>query len=85
MPNVKTAISLKESLFAKADAVAHQLKISRSELFSKAMSEFLERRENRILLDSINRAVEDAPLDEQEKLVLSAMKRRQRSLLEGKW
>ena len=49
------------------------------------MSEFLERRENRLLLESINRALEDAPLDEEEKLALSSMKRRQRRMLEGKW
>jgi len=85
MATVKTAISLQESLFAKADAVAHQLKISRSELFSKAMSEFLERRETRMLIDAINRAVDDAPLDEEQKLALRSMKRRQRAMLEGKW
>ncbi|HEY2739166.1 MAG TPA: hypothetical protein VGK45_12240 [Thermoanaerobaculia bacterium] len=49
------------------------------------MSEFLERRENRTLLESINRALEDAPLGEEEKLVLNGMKRRQRAMLEGKW
>jgi len=85
MANVKTAISMGESLFEKADALARQLHISRSELFSKAMNEFIERRENRILLDSINRAVEDAPLDEEEKLALSRMHRYQRKLLGSEW
>lgn len=74
-----------ESLFEKADALARQLHISRSELFSKAMNEFIERRENRILLDSINRAVDDAPLDEEEKLALDAMHRYQRRLPGSEW
>jgi metal-responsive CopG/Arc/MetJ family transcriptional regulator len=85
MANVKTAISMRESLFEKADALARHLHISRSELFSKAMSEFIERRENRLLLDAINRAVEGAPLDEEEKLRMRSMRQRQRKLLEGKW
>jgi len=85
MANVKTAISLGESLFERADTLARQLHVSRSELFARAMSEFLERRENQALLESINRALEDAPLGEEEKLVLSGMKRRQRAMLEGKW
>ena len=47
--------------FREADAWRATLHISRSELFSKAMSEFIERRENRLLLDAINRAVEGIP------------------------
>jgi metal-responsive CopG/Arc/MetJ family transcriptional regulator len=85
MANVKTAISLGESLFARADTLARQLQVSRSELFSRAMSEFLERRESRILLDAINRAVEDAPLDEEERRALRSMKHRQRELPGSEW
>lgn len=85
MANVKTAISMRESLFEKADSLARQLHISRSELFSKAMSEFIERRENRILLGSINSALEDAPLDEEEKRSLGAMHRYQRKLSGSEW
>lgn len=74
-----------EVLFEKADSLARQLHISRSELFSKAMSEFIERRENRILLASINSALEDAPLDEDEKRALGAMSRYQRKLPGSEW
>jgi predicted transcriptional regulator len=85
MANVKTAISMGESLFERADTLARQLKISRSELFSRAMNEFLERRESRILLEAINRAVEEAPLEDEEKLVLRGMRRRQQSLPGSEW
>ena len=85
MANVKIAISMGEGLFQKADSLARHLHISRSELFSKAMSELIERRENRILLDSINRALEDAPLEEEEKQALGAMHRYQRKLPGSEW
>lgn len=85
MSNVKTAISLGESLFERADTLARQLHVSRSELFSRAMSEFLERRESRILLEAINRAVEDAPLEDEERLVLRSMRRRQQALPGSEW
>jgi hypothetical protein len=49
------------------------------------MSEFLERRESRILLEAINRAVEDAPLDDEERLVLRSMRRRQQALPGSEW
>lgn len=86
MATVKTAISLDESLFERADSLAHHLKVSRSELYSKAMREFLERRENRALFDSINRAIEeDTAPDPEEQMLLRSMKRRHRRLVEGEW
>lgn len=86
MANVKTAISLDESLFERADAMARRLKVSRSELYSNAMREFLARRENRALFDSINRAVEeDTVTDPEEQLLLSSMRRRHRKLVDGEW
>lgn len=41
---MKTAISISDKLFHEADAAAKQLGISRSELYSTAVSEFLARR-----------------------------------------
>jgi metal-responsive CopG/Arc/MetJ family transcriptional regulator len=46
---VKTAVSLPDELFRMAEATARRLRISRSELYAKAISEFLKsQRENSI-------------------------------------
>lgn len=39
---MKTAISVPDDVFDKAEAVAKRLKISRSELYSRALQEFLD-------------------------------------------
>ena len=41
---MKTAISLPDKLFHNADAAAKQLGVSRSELYAKALEEYLARR-----------------------------------------
>jgi metal-responsive CopG/Arc/MetJ family transcriptional regulator len=84
MATVKTAISLPEPLFDRAEAVAHSLNISRSQLFATAVDEFLKRHERRALLEAINRAYEDSPTPE-EREQLRIMGRKQRKLLEGEW
>lgn len=66
--------------------MASRLKISRSELYSKAMTEFLDRRESRILLESINRAVEeDVAPDPEAAMLRTSMRRRHRTLVDGEW
>ena len=84
MSIVKTAISLPEPLFERADAFARQQKISRSQLFVRAVEEFLRRHESQALLESLNRAYEDGPTPE-EKLVRQLMKQKQRETLKGDW
>ena len=39
---MKTAISVPDEVFEKAEATAKRLKISRSELYSRALQEFLD-------------------------------------------
>ena len=55
MPTVKTAISLPEPLFNRAESVAHELQISRSQLVAKAVDEFVKRYERQALIEAINR------------------------------
>jgi len=84
MPIVKTAISLQESLFERADALARQLHLSRSQLFSRALDDFLKRHESRMLLEAINRSLEGEPeTDETERL--RRMRDVQRRRVEGQW
>ena len=42
---MKTAVSVPDELFARADRLAKGLGISRSELYSRALAEFLARRD----------------------------------------
>lgn len=84
MANVKTAISLPESLFKQAEAVAEELKVSRSRLMALALEEFIRRRQNLQLLEKINAAYADPP-DEEEQAMLRTMRRYQRRIVEGEW
>jgi metal-responsive CopG/Arc/MetJ family transcriptional regulator len=84
MPTVKTAISLPEPLFQRAEAVAQRLEISRSQLVARAVEEYLKRYESRLLLESLNRAYRDSPSpDEVEQL--QRMKDKQRTLTKAEW
>ncbi len=61
MPNVKTAVSIEETLFERAEALARELKVSRSRLFAMALEDFVLRAENRRLLEQLNEAYKDGP------------------------
>ena len=83
MANIKTAVSLQEQLFKQAELMAHDLKLSRSRLFAAALEEFIERHQNRQLLDRINKACEAA--DDSERKYLRRMRQRHRKSIEGEW
>lgn len=84
MVNVKTAISLPESLLKQAETLATEMKVSRSRLLALALEEFIERRANRKLLEQINAAYADAP-DQIENVILDSMRRQHRQMSEGEW
>ncbi|HET9209616.1 MAG TPA: ribbon-helix-helix protein, CopG family [Thermoanaerobaculia bacterium] len=84
MAKIKTAISLQDSLVERLDRLARELNISRSQLFSRAADEFLQRHESQALLDAINRAYDDYP-DKEEVAQREAMRSKQRRLMEGEW
>jgi hypothetical protein len=64
MPNIKTAISIQKSLFEQAEALASEMKISRSRLFSMAIEDFIRRHENRKLFKQLNEVYADGPDEE---------------------
>ncbi|MDX9990774.1 MAG: hypothetical protein RBS68_01880 [Anaerolineales bacterium] len=78
---VKTAISIQKKLFEQAEALAEQMKISRSHLFGLAIESFIRAYQNQALLDEINQAytAQDDPAEEAR---LSNMRKGQRTLLE---
>lgn len=86
MANVKTAISLPESLFEQAETLANEMKLSRSRLMALALEEFIRRHANRQLLEKINAAYSEADaLDEEEEAILGSMRQSHRQIIEGEW
>ncbi len=84
MANVKTAISLQQSLFEQVDALAQELQISRSRLFVLAVEAFLQRYQNRQLLEAINEVYDDLP-DAEEQALRDKMRQQHRRMVEGQW
>jgi len=83
MANVKTAVSLQKSLFEQAEALADELHISRSRLFSLALEDYIRRSHNQHLLEKLNAAYED--ITDTKEHTLRRMRRQHRRLVEGEW
>ena len=81
MPNVKTAISLEQNLFLRAEEFAHSQNLSRSRVVALALEDYLRRQENSALLEKINAAYDDTPDPEEEKS-LTASQRAFRKVLD---
>ncbi|MDG2989428.1 hypothetical protein L3556_00555 [Candidatus Synechococcus calcipolaris G9] len=62
---MKTAISLPDAVFAQAEALAQQLGLSRSELYTKALQVYLKRYNREQILLKLNQvyATESSELD----------------------
>jgi predicted transcriptional regulator len=58
---VKTAISLPDDLFRKAELAARQLKMSRSRLYATAIAEFLDRRRTSKTTERLNEIYSKEP------------------------
>lgn len=84
MQSIKTAISIDQSLFAQANALARKLKVSRSRLFVLALEDFIQEQQNRELLEKINAVYADEP-DESEKVLRRKVRKSHRRLIEGQW
>ena len=63
---MKTAISLPDALFEKAERLAANLGLNRSQLFARALEAYIERHDNEAVTDRLNQiyAVEQASIDE---------------------
>jgi predicted transcriptional regulator len=84
MSTVKTAISLRKSLFERVDELAQELDIPRSHIFVLAVEEFIQRYENRKLLEAINEVYEEI-LDREEEIHRDRMRQQHRKMVEGQW
>ncbi len=51
---MRTAVSIPDKVFRKADALARSMQISRSELYTKALATFVAKHENAGLTERLN-------------------------------
>jgi hypothetical protein len=58
---MKTAISLPDDLFRLAEAAARRLRVSRSELYARALSEFLKQNNERSVTERLNEVYSSQP------------------------
>lgn len=82
MSYVKTAISIDENLFKKAEKLSTKLHISRSQLFAQALEYLLEKSETLEIIQKLN-AIYGQGNDE-GKAVTKTGKRRMKGIVE-KW
>lgn len=68
---VKTAISIDEALFKAADKLAREMHLSRSALFSRAVSDLLMRQAAGDITDRLSK-VHSGAMDEEERAFLRA-------------
>ncbi len=85
MSNVKTAISLPASLFARVETVARELKVSRSRVFVLALESFMRDYQDRQLFDQINQAYAGEPPTPSEQAQLQHIRRQHRRVAKGEW
>ena len=56
---MKTAVSIPDDLFRRADELARSVGKSRSQLYQDALAEYLLRRDQRSITESINAVVDE--------------------------
>jgi antitoxin MazE6 len=61
---MKTAVSISDELFREIDTLARERKQSRSEIFSEALREYLEKRKSLKLFDTLNEVCADVETHE---------------------
>jgi metal-responsive CopG/Arc/MetJ family transcriptional regulator len=78
---MKTAISLPDELFEAADSLAERLGVSRSELYARAVSEYLAKHRHEDVTERLNQVYADEPSG-----VHPSLRRAQaRSVDSGEW
>ncbi len=82
MPNIKTAVSIPAPLFQRAERMAREMDISRSEFFARAVEHYLRQHENEELLAKIDRACDGTQPDAAYE---AQARKRHRRMVEGEW
>ena len=84
MAHNKTAISIEKPLFDEVAALAEEMEVSRSYLFTLATRDFIQHHKSQKLLDAINATYDDLPDNEEERL-RAQMKFKHHQLVKGRW
>ena len=79
MAQIKTAISIDETLFGQAEQAAQELNLTRSALYALAVREFLHRRAHELLTEELNAAY-DGTIDPADAAMFRGMRARQRRM-----
>jgi predicted transcriptional regulator len=58
---MKTAVSVPDDLFRQAEAAARRLRVSRSKLYTTAISEFLDRQQTNAVTERLNEVYSRRP------------------------
>jgi metal-responsive CopG/Arc/MetJ family transcriptional regulator len=77
MTSVKTAISLDQGLFEQGEHLAQQLRVSRSELYARALADFVKRHRAQSVTEALNAIYDEEPAPSEA----SAIKRHLRNVL----
>lgn len=65
MTTIKTAVSIEDSLFKRAEQVAEELAVSRSHLYALALQNFIAQYESRRITEILNEVYADGPTEEE--------------------
>jgi len=84
MANVKTAISVDKPLFDEVDALAQEMEVSRSYLFTLAAREYIQRHKSQKMLEAVNAAHDDVP-DPAGESLQTRMRSKHRELVADQW
>ena len=63
---MKTAISIPDEMFKKAKRLARRLGISRSQLYTHAIEDYVKRRRPESITEAMNRAVDEVGHSDEE-------------------
>ncbi|MBI4848300.1 MAG: CopG family transcriptional regulator [Nitrospirae bacterium] len=80
---MKTAISIPDDIFKEIDKTAKEYNYSRSEIFTMAVKEFLEKIKSRKLLDALNEAYSGPEPAEETSLRQKSKRYYSRKIMKG--
>ena len=68
MSNIKTAVSIDKEIFQKAEKAAQELKLSRSQLFARALESYLMQLEDKKILDKLKTVYAQPDMSEEKRV-----------------
>lgn len=85
MTTIKTAVSIEETLFQRAEALAEELRVSRSRLISLALEDYIDQYDTKMLMEKLNEVYAGGPTEEDEKWLEMAQQSYVEILGDEKW